>query len=95
MRSRAKQGQDRDTCSRSGWSGRFVQHKRRAAADDAMIESREQIPLSNWQTHQWERACNAVPRVQKVLANGTRVLVRKLVDRYPFSKLERRADAHS
>lgn len=56
---------------------------RRSASANAFLEAAEQTPLTNWQTFQWERACRLVPR----RADGR---PRKLPDRYPFSKLERR-----
>jgi hypothetical protein len=58
---------------------------KREATEVAFLEAYEQTPLTNWQTHQWEKAMNAKP---KVLRNGR--LVRPLLERYPFSRLERR-----
>lgn len=57
----------------------------REAAEVAFLEAYEQTPLTGWQTHQWEKAMNAKP---KVLRGGK--LVRPQLERYPFSKLERR-----
>ena len=63
-------------------------NKRREAAEIAFLSYAEETPLTNWQTHQWERACRKVP----VPVKGKR----RLPDRYPFSKLERRKqDAHA
>lgn len=89
MRSRAKRGQAsrfRDVGGEvSGcWPlpGSQRGNRRRVASEEAFLEAAEQASLTNWQTHQWERACN------RARAGG-----RRLPDRHSFSKLQRRPAA--
>lgn len=90
MRSKAKRGQG----SRMRQIGRNLYsdfwplpgskrgEQRRRAAEDAFLNASEQISLTNWQNHQWERACHKIPR----RADGK---PRKLPDRYPYSQMQR------